>query len=91
MDYTEFDKSEIFNEHIAPLIEKIDALCTANQIPFYFTAAVKNSAAGTTYESRARTAVPMGVSLMNDLMVNHVKVNAGFEVVFPDIIPDIEL
>lgn len=91
MDYTEYDKREAFKEEIAPLIDKLDELCGALQIPFYFTAAVANNEVGTTYESRARTAVPMGVLLMNDLMVNHVKVNAGFDVVFPDVVPDIEL
>jgi len=91
MEYTKFNKCEVFKEKIAPLIDKIDELCGTHQIPFYFTAAVANNEAGTAYECRARTAAPMGISLMNDLMVNHVKVAAGFDVVFPDTIPDIEL
>lgn len=91
MGYTEYDKSEIFNEHIAPLIDRIDGLCATYQIPFFFTAAVKNNAAGTKYENRGRTAIPLGITLMNDLLANHMMVCNGFDVVFPDVIPDIEL
>lgn len=87
----EYDKKEIFENILKPLVDQIDELCGIHQIPYFVTIAVENAADHTLYESRARTAAPMGITLTNDLLTNHVKVSAGFDVVLPDHIPDIEL
>ena len=91
MDKTIFDKTDVYQSEIAPLVKQKDELCGRNQIPFFFCAAVANDEEKTSYENQTRTGLPMGVHLTNDQMTNHVKVAAGFDVILPDVIPDIEL
>ena len=88
---TEYDKSKLFEEEVRPLLTKIESICKANALPFFFTAATVSTEQGTTYENSASTALPMGIFLRNDQLVEHVKVAAGFETTAPDRIPDVEL
>lgn len=88
---TPFDKRAVFQKELLPLVEELEKKCAQAQVPFFFTAAVYNDQENTEYESRAKTAVPMELKLSNDLLVNHMKVAAGFECVLPESMPDIEL
>lgn len=90
METTYYDRKSIYEEKVKPLVNQIEEICRLNGIPFFFTAAVKNSADGTEYVNKAMTALPMNIYLKDDKLVEHVKVSAGFEVVVPDHIPDIE-
>ena len=37
MDKTIFDKTDVYQSEIAPLVKQIDELCGRNQIPFFFS------------------------------------------------------
>lgn len=88
---THYDKKMVFDKEVQPLVEKIESICRTNNIPFFFTAAVKNDGNDTEYVSRTLSALPMDIYLKNDRLINHIKVAAGFEVTYPDQIPDVEL
>lgn len=86
-----YDKTDVYNEKIVPLLDQLEKICTKEQIPFFFSAAVANNEETTSYEQRARTAAPMGFGITKDLLVEHVKVCAGFEVVVSETLPEIHL
>lgn len=86
-----YDKSDIFESKILPLLDEMERICVREQIPFFCSFATANEENKTKYEHRARTAAPMGFTLTNDLLVNHVKVCAGFEVIIPESMPEIHL
>lgn len=91
MASTIYDKSELFEEKVRPLMKQITDICRTNSIPFFFSAAVKNQVDDTKYENIALTALPMGIYLKNDQLVEHIKVSSGFIASPPDVIPDLEL
>ena len=88
---TSFDKSNVFVEKLCPIIAQLDKICAEEKIPYFLTIATANNADGTHYENSARSPAPMGVELSDDIIINHVKVSAGFEVILPDSLPEIEL
>ena len=88
---TKYDKRELFDQEVKPLLSKIESVCKSSGIPFFFSAATESSDTGTTYENYACSALPMGIFLLNDHFVEHIKVSAGFKTTIPDSIPDIEL
>lgn len=90
-DITVYDKRENYAEKVKPLLDRLEETCRSCGIPFFFTAAVENSESGTDYETLSFSALPMGIFLKDDKLVNHIKVAAGFEVIIPDRVPDIEL
>ncbi len=49
-DITVYDKVNLFNEKIRPLVDEIVKACGAENIPFVFAAAVKNTESKTYYE-----------------------------------------
>ncbi len=87
----EYNKEQIFKEQILPCLQKIEQVCVAEHIPFFFTIATANTPEKTTYENYGRGAASMGLALTKDNLVSHMKVCSGFEVFVPDTVPDLEL
>ncbi|MBP3781720.1 MAG: hypothetical protein J6I68_00565 [Butyrivibrio sp.] len=46
----EFDKTEVYDKQIKPLIKKITDICLVNDMPIFFSCAVKNEGGATEYE-----------------------------------------
>lgn len=91
MTTTTYHKAMLYEKEIAPLLKKIDRICADNHIPYFFSIATENTSEDTHYESIARAPIPMDMRLTNDLIVDYIKVSAGFEVILPETMPDIEL
>lgn len=88
---TPFDKRDVFASAIEPQIQKLKELCDKNQIPFFLCCAVANDEEQTTYEQYACGALPMGLVLKDDKLVEHVKIAAGFQAMSPYAIEEVEL
>ena len=88
---TTYDKKAAYEEKIAPMMTTVESLCKELNIPFFFTAAVANSERDTEYVNESRSALPMGVVLTDDKIVDHLKVCSGFRAIIPDTIPEIDI
>jgi len=89
---TPFNKTDIFQTQVIPLLDRIRDICHKNQIPYYFTAAVQSTNKDTEYFQAGETAPPMGLEVKQDLIVEHIKIGTGnCEVIIADHIPDIEV
>ena len=75
-----YDKSDIYNKEILPLIEDIKEICTMNKIPMFITVAVANDEKKTTFKNSIIHGVT-GIKLSDDrisdiiLRFNHFKMN----------------
>ena len=49
MQYTEYDKKELFNEKMAPLIAEMKKICKLNKVPFFISVATANKRGETSY------------------------------------------
>lgn len=88
---TSYDKKTVYQEKVAPLMATVESLCKELSIPFFFTAAVANNDRDTEYVNESRSALPMGVVLTDDKIVDHLKVCSGFRAIVPDSIPEIDI
>ncbi|MBQ3010204.1 MAG: hypothetical protein IJA20_06040 [Methanocorpusculum sp.] len=88
---TNYNKKDVYEEKIAPLMDTVEALCKEHSIPFFFAAAVANTDRDTEYVNESRSALPMGVVLTDDKIVDHLKVCSGFRAIVPDSIPEIDI
>lgn len=88
---TTYDKKAAYQEKVAPLMASVEALCKELSIPFFFTAAVANTDRDTEYVTEGRSALPMGIMLTDDKIVDHLKVCSGFRAIVPDSIPEIDI
>jgi hypothetical protein len=69
-----YNKTSVYESQIVPLLSEITTICEKEKIPFFFSAAVKNTDKETIYRD-----------------VTDGTIAAGYEVILPDVIPDIEL
>lgn len=81
---SEYDMKIVFDKSIAPLLAQIDEICENYHIPYFFSAAVANTAQNTAYENRVRNPAAMKLALHEDQIIKHVEVAAGFQVILPD-------
>lgn len=80
-DITIFDKRENFEKDCRELLDKLVLNCSLNNIPFFFTAATKNSEKGTVYESDLVGVASKNISLKDDKISKHIAVQSGFDVI----------
>ena len=77
---TVYNKEKEFKERCGELLEQIHLLCYDMNIPFYFTAAVKNDANGTVYVRDVVSPHPKDIVLYDDQIRKHILVAAGFDI-----------
>lgn len=78
---TPYDKQKVYDEIIREKAEELRDLCYEHDIPVFFTAAVRNTAKDTLYESFMITDDTKGLKLKNDHIADMVKVLNNFFVV----------
>lgn len=77
-----YDASKEYRDKIQPLVEEIKKICTIDNIPFFFSCAVKNSDKGTDYENDGVLTGGFGISLYDDKFPQFLGVMNGGRVVF---------
>ena len=80
-EITVFDKTEIYENEILPVVAHLRQLCSMNEIPMFLSIAVKNDESGTEYRNDMISAVSTGIVLKDEHLTNHVNVINGFETV----------
>lgn len=83
-----FDKTEAY-QMVKPLIRKVIDICSANDIPMFFTACVKYDGHQSKYVNESVTPKSHGVVLSQDRFSDHIAVTIGFNTVPPVERPDI--
>lgn len=61
-----YDKTDVYNKQLAPLIAEIRKICRLNDIPFIYCFAISNSKTKTKYEVDGVGAIPLGFELTED-------------------------
>lgn len=80
-ELTKYDKVKNFEKECKPLLEKLALYCSLNDIPFFFTAAVKNDEKGTIYKSDIVGVGSKNIKLKEDNISKHIAVQSGFDVI----------
>lgn len=88
---TTFDKSQAYERTVRPLLEKLTDVCKRNAIPFFFTAAIENSAKSTVYINTSLMPLAAEVYLTDDRFEDYLKIDCGYVATLPEIVPEIEL
>lgn len=78
---TEFDRQDIYDEKVAPLVEQIRKICSIYNMPFMFSCCVKNEKTGTVYKNDAISTGSRNIVLTDDRLERHLCVEAGFRTV----------
>ena len=86
----EYNKSEEYNEKIAPLVEQLRKECYFLKIPMFFTAAVQNNQSGTDYKTEMISAMCVDAVLQDDKVAKLTNVMNGFETRLPAQITELE-
>lgn len=76
----DFDKTELYNEQLKPLVQNIRRICIDHGMPMFFTVAIRDDDT-TFYQSEALTTKALGISLQNDHIPKHINVFNGFRTV----------
>ena len=76
-----YDKNDIYEKEIAPLVKEVLLLCDQNQIPAFITLAVSDDGKETTWHSEMISSMNADRELSNDLLPKFVNIFNGFEMV----------
>lgn len=68
---TIFDKKDVYDREIAPLVAQIKKICKLNDIPMIFTFAVANDEKDTTYVTEGSSTGSMNINLTDDCFENY--------------------
>lgn len=77
----EFDKTEEYDKVLSKLMHDVIKYCSANGIPVFISACVKNDKKESVYKSDMVSAVSADVKLTDDKLVKFVNVLNGFDTV----------
>ncbi len=72
------DYTEKFENIVRPVLNEVIKNCTKHDIPFYFSAVIKNSAEKTVYVSEYL----QGEDLADDQIDSHIKIDQGYTIKF---------
>lgn len=76
-----YDKKDLYNKEIAPLLRELLVACDRYQIPMFATFAIGDTGKDTVYQSEMISSMNAGVRLSEDLLPKHVNILNGFDVV----------
>ena len=77
----EFDKTEEYNKILSGLMHNVIKYCSANGIPVFISACIKNDKDGSLYKSDMVSAASADIKLKDDKLVKFVNVLNGFDTV----------
>lgn len=77
-ELTIFDKEKEFNDECKLLLDELVQKCRESQIPFFFSAAIKNDEEETIYINDGVMTGSSGIVLLNDQIKRHMAVAGGF-------------
>lgn len=78
-----YDKSEVYEKKIKPLINELVNVCSINRIPLYVTVAPVNTETGTTYHNDGVMTGSREIHLYDDKIKHHMLVSGGCIAVSP--------
>lgn len=81
-EITPFNKTSLYKENIAPLIQELVKQCTIYNIPMYASFCVSNTANGTKYENHCVAPDSHSLNLTDDNIQKHLCIQLGFDVVY---------
>lgn len=83
MNYTNFDKTEFYEQEIKEKLIEIKRICNRNQIPFYFSACIKNTEEdGSVYINEMINAKTNNIVLRDDKFPDYLNVFNGFKTTY---------
>lgn len=78
---TVYDKEKEFDKDCRERLEELRSYCVLHNIPFYFTACIKNNEEESVYVSEGSLTGSSGIKLKNDRLKKHLLVGLDFDVV----------
>lgn len=81
-EITPFNKTSLYKENIAPLIQELVKQCTIYNIPMYASFCVSNTANGTKYENHCVAPDSHNLNLTDDNIQKHLCIQLGFDVIY---------
>jgi len=79
-ELTKFELNEIYENEIEPLVKKIDIICKANKLPYFFAACVKNDEEGSDYVYDGNLCGSNGFVLKDDKITDFLRLLVGFKI-----------
>ena len=76
-----YDKKQLYDNEISELISEINSICQRENIPYFFTCAITNSATETKYQSEMLSAAKADIELSNDVVAECLKLLRGYHAV----------
>lgn len=73
-----FNKEEIFNQEIAPIVQELKSACFKQGIPMFLSCAVKDAKPDTEYINEMVSPSQLNVTLGDDKIAEMVKILNGF-------------
>ena len=80
-EITVYDKKDVFEKDILPLMRMIQLICDRENIPAFMLFAPVNSEKETPYVKAFHSPRSFGIVLADDHFAGHAKVEAGFELI----------
>lgn len=84
-----YNKNEIYEEKIMPLVNELKKACYKEHMPMFVAVAVSDSGKKTNYQNTMVSSIVAGTKLTDDRIAKMVNVVLGYDVVSPS--DDIEL
>lgn len=78
-----FDKTEIYESKIAPLVEELILQCNKERLPLFISIGVANSEKETIYKSDLLSPFTYGFSVTDDKSTEYLNVINGFKTYLP--------
>lgn len=79
-----FDKAEIYEAQIEPLVKEIEKICYRERIPMFAAFAIKDDGKETTYCNAYVGSRTVRKNLTQDRMVHFIRVVRGYKVIAPE-------
>lgn len=79
--YYEFDKSKEFEKECRPILDRLRLMCSLYDIPFFWSACVKNNDKESVYENEIVGNASREINLKDDQISKHISVCMGFDTV----------
>lgn len=73
-----FDKTEIYENGIIDIVNKLRAECNRNGIPMFVSLCIKNTPKESVYKNEMVSAASSGINLTDDKFIDFVNVLNGF-------------
>ena len=89
--YIVFDKKDIYEKEIKPVIEHLTSLLRHHDMPYFFAAAIRSDEDGTEYAFESKDNWSVAAHMKDDKIPGFIKVVNGFRTVLPEDILEVNL